>query len=229
MNEEKIEQIKSALREVVQLLAKRGTALSKELKAMLAQVMEHSASRIQELRSQNPEPELEPAQPPETPNAPAIPEGVDLLWILSNSDPNAFVNYLRTYPGEGLKDLVNDPNRLVGVIQHLQSTSPFEAPQVDQDGIPGTKYLSSNVIGMKYDPSHKSLLVKFFGDGKPDPIYQYSGVPPQIFQLLEHGNALAKTSGSNSRGSWWKFKSPSIGSAVNQYLKKGGYGYQRVS
>jgi hypothetical protein len=160
---------------------------------------------------------------------PQIPQGADLLWILSNGDVNAFVNYLRTYPGEGLQELAQNPTQLSSVIAKLQQQNPGQEPGIGPDGIPNTMYQSSNVLGMKYDPSNGSLLVKFFGNGKKDPVYQYSNVSPQIFKILEHGNAFAKTTGSNSRGRWWKFKSPSIGAAVNQYLKAGGYPYQRLN
>lgn len=52
MNEQAINSIKEALREVMQLLVQRGEPLSDELKAKLAQVMEHAANRIQQLRQE---------------------------------------------------------------------------------------------------------------------------------------------------------------------------------
>lgn len=156
------------------------------------------------------------------------PQGVDLLWILSGQEPNAFVNYLRTYPGIGFKELANDPPRLANVIENLQRNSPLQPPQIDAQGIESTQFPSSNVAGMKYDPKTQKLFVKFHGENK-EPIYQYDQVPPQIFYLLEHGNAFAKTKGQNQWGAWWPMKNPSIGAAVNQYLKQGGFAYQRVS
>lgn len=157
-----------------------------------------------------------------------IPQGAELLWILSNGEPNAFVNYLRTYPGEGFKELVSNPNMLANVIAQLQHFNPHQEPGVGGDGIPNTDFPSSNVSGMQYDPESGKLLVKFHGKNK-EPIYQYDGVPPQIFNLLKHGNAFAKTKGKNQWGEWWPLKSPSIGSSINQYLKKGGYQYQRIN
>lgn len=156
-----------------------------------------------------------------------MPVGSDLLWILAGGQPNAFVNYLRTYPGEGFQELVNDPNRLAQVIAQLEQQDPPQEPQIKSDGIPDTQFPSSNVAGMKYDPKSGKLLVKFHGDNV-EPVYQYEGVPPQIFNLLEHGNAFAKTAGKNRWGEWWKFKKPSIGASVNEYLKKGGYSYSRL-
>jgi polyhydroxyalkanoate synthesis regulator phasin len=63
--EEKIDTIKNALREVLQILVQRGEPISDEVKTMLAQVMEHAASRIQQLREeqqQQNEPALETAE-----------------------------------------------------------------------------------------------------------------------------------------------------------------------
>lgn len=168
-------------------------------------------------------------QKPETESQAApIPQGAELLWILSNGEPNAFVNYLRTYPGEGFKELVSNPDMLAGVISQLQQFNPHQDPGIAPDGMDNTLYPSSNVSGMKYDPQTNRLLVKFHGKNK-EPVYQYDGVPPQIFQLLRHGNAFAKTKGKNQWGQWWPMKNPSIGAALNDYLKKGGYAYQRIN
>ena len=51
-NEEQIDALKNALREVVQLIVGRGEPLSEDLKLVLTQVMEHVATRITELRQQ---------------------------------------------------------------------------------------------------------------------------------------------------------------------------------
>lgn len=50
MNEQAINDIKNALREMMQLLIQRGEPLSDELKIKITQVMEHAASRIAQLR-----------------------------------------------------------------------------------------------------------------------------------------------------------------------------------
>lgn len=66
MNEELIEELKNALREVVQLITAREGAMPEDLKALLVQVMEHVANRIQELRSQeSPVEQLKPGAVPE--------------------------------------------------------------------------------------------------------------------------------------------------------------------
>jgi len=159
---------------------------------------------------------------------PGLPQGTELLWILSGQQPNAFVDYLRTYPGDGLKELATNPTRLAQVIQRLQAESPERQIGVDANGIEDTQFPSSNVSGMKYDPKTGKLLVKFHGNNG-EPVYQYDGVPPQIFQLLQHGNAFAKTKGKNKWGQWWPMKNPLIGAALNQWIKKAGYPYQRLA
>jgi hypothetical protein len=169
----------------------------------------------------------EPPQEPPGPGMQPIPQGAELLWILSGEDPNRFVNYLRTYPGEGLQDLVNNPAHLATVIAHLQQLRPVQEPGVGEGGIPNTEFPSSNVSGMQYDPKTGKLLVRFHGN-KGEPVYQYDGVPPQIFQLLQHGNAFAQTKGKNKWGEWWPMKNPSIGAALNQWIKRAGYPYQRI-
>lgn len=69
--EEQIDALKNALREVVSLIIQRGQPLSEDLRVLLAQVFEHVATRIQELRFQQaaqtespitpPSPQIEPA------------------------------------------------------------------------------------------------------------------------------------------------------------------------
>jgi hypothetical protein len=172
--------------------------------------------------------QLQNQQRAPNPTPPPVPMGADLLWILSGNNPQAFVNYLRTYPGEGFQELARNPAQLASVIERLEQTHPGGEPGVAPDGIPNTELSSSNVAGMKYDPRSGKLLVKFHGVNK-EPVYQYEGVPPQIFQILQHGNAFAQTKGKNRWGEWWPLKNPSIGASVNQYLKAGGYPYRRLS
>jgi len=157
-----------------------------------------------------------------------IPVGADLLWYLSGEEPEVFTKYLLTYPGEGFKELANNPTQLASVIQRLQNAYPGIEPGQDNEGLDYTQFPSSNVEAMKYNPKTGKLLVKFHGENG-GPVYQYQGVPPQIFKLLEHGDAFAKTKGKNRWGEWWPTKNPSIGAALNQFIKKGGYPYQRLS
>lgn len=165
--------------------------------------------------------------PPEMTLQTPMPMGTDLLWILSGREPQVFLSYLRSYPGEGLKELAANPTRFAQVVADLEKRDPFVPPSEGPDGILEPTLQSSNVAGMKYDPKSKRLLVKFHGN-QEEPVYEYSDVPPQIFNVLWHGNAFAKTKGRNRFGAWWPMKNPSLGAAVDQYLKKGGFAYQRV-
>jgi|SRR3990167_309830 len=214
MNENAVNQIKDALREVVGLLVQRGQPISQELRVALTEAMNHVASRIQELRSEGVE--------GEAPQAPS--EGVNLLWILSGGDTNAFVNYMRTFPGEDFSPYLRSPQILANLIQGLQQTNPIQRLPFTFDGIEQAPLQSSNVWGMKYSPKSGKLMVRF----QSGSIYQYDGVPAQIFQLFSHGNAFARTKGQNQYGSWWPMKNPSLGAALNQYIKAGGYNYRRV-
>jgi hypothetical protein len=158
----------------------------------------------------------------------AYPPGAELLWILSGRQIRPFVNYLLTYPGEGFHELASDDQALDRAITSLQQQLPSEPREEDEQGLDPTRYPSSNVEAMKYDPATKRLWVKFHGVND-QPVYQYEGVPDQIFKLLEHGNAFATTKGQNQWGQWWPMKNPSIGAALNQYIKAGGYPYQRLT
>lgn len=64
-NEQKIEEIKEALREIMMMIAQRNQPIGQDMKAMIVQVMEHVANRIQQLRAPIVEkPEVDPAPYP---------------------------------------------------------------------------------------------------------------------------------------------------------------------
>lgn len=52
MNEEKVNELKEALRIIMQMIVQKGEPISSEIKTMLAQVVDHVGKRIEELRSQ---------------------------------------------------------------------------------------------------------------------------------------------------------------------------------
>jgi hypothetical protein len=220
--------IENILTELLNHVQSGGT-LTSEQQDLLGTLLSETAALVSEGKSQN---QLQREQAPASTIQPIQPDTQDatqLLWILSGGNTNAFVNYLRTYPDEAIAGIANNPSQINQIVQKLQSQNPIAPPGVS-DGIPDTQIRSSNVVGMRYDPKTQKLLVKFWGGGnKRDPIYSYDGVPPVIFSILEHGNAFAKTTGKNARGQWWRMKNPSIGAAVNQYLKAGGYSYEKIS
>lgn len=66
MNEQRIEEIKNAIRELIQNIVARGEPLSDDMKLNVAQVMQHAANRIQQLRQEE-QAQLPPEQVPEEP------------------------------------------------------------------------------------------------------------------------------------------------------------------
>jgi hypothetical protein len=82
-----------------------------------------------------------------------------------------------------------------------------------------------------YDEDNGNLLVKFQGDYPQDngSVYQYSGVPKNIFELFRKGAIPARTDGKNKWGKWWKGKVPSVGASLYTLIKESGYPYQKVA
>lgn len=151
------------------------------------------------------------------------PADAQLLWILSGQNEDAFINYLRTYPSAQTNALLNNPTALSVVIRQLtQMMPPGEAPVVD--GIAHADLNSSNIWGSAYDPKTRRMKVRFQGGSE----YEYDGVPPNIYRAFASGNAAAKTSGKNQYGEWWRGKFPSLGSAMNQFIKTGKFNYRKL-
>lgn len=98
MNEARIEELKNALRAIIQMVQDRGAPLSDEMKTLLAQVMEHVASRIQQLRAE----EIPGRQPPAPPTQPPIDQAMPSSNIEGFSyDPKnqrLYVRFLGKHP-----------------------------------------------------------------------------------------------------------------------------------
>lgn len=161
------------------------------------------------------------AQPP---SAPATPAGADLLWILSGGNRDAFINYLRTIPDPALNQLSLNPVHLNQVINELSRRVTMPHGEVEET-IPKAELQSSNVYGFRYNPRDGKLFVRFNNGG----IYEYEGVPAQIFKIFASGAIPAKTTGSNEWGQWWRGKIPSLGAAFYEMIREGGYPYQKVA
>lgn len=152
-----------------------------------------------------------------------VPDNAKLLWHLSGGQPNAFVSYLREFPDPTLRQLLANPEQLAETIQNLQQNNPVDMTG-SADGLPRADLNSSNVYGFRFDPNTKKMKVRF----QSGSVYEYDGIPDLIFNLFSHGNAEARTSGKNKYGRWWRGKNPSLGAALNQYIKAGGYNYRRL-
>jgi len=128
---------------------------------------------------------------------------------------------------EALAELINAASeRLTQMEQELEG--PIGGPTTS-DLTPAMP--SSNVEGFAYDDKTGRMLVRFLGK-HPDregPIYAYSGIPKNIFDIFQKGGIPAKTNGRNKWGSWWQGKYPSIGAAMYHLIRAGGYPYQRLT
>ena len=122
-----------------------------------------------------------------------------------------------------LNSIATNPARVQSLINQLSQKVTLPAGEVSE-GVPHADLNSSNIFGFQYDPRSKLLRVKFQGDG----IYEYGGVPPQIFKAFQAGAVPAKTSGSNQYGSWWQGKQPSLGAAFYELIRD-QFPYQKVS
>lgn len=210
--EEVIDQILRSIQDTIQ----SGEILSDELQGMLAEELSFAADRISELRA-------EIQQIPSNTEVPT-PEGADLLWILAGGQPEAFVNYLQTYPDPSFNDILKNPSRLQAIVTELSQKYP-EGINLSKDGIDHAQLMSSNIYGFKYDPKTGRLLIRFNSGS----VYSYSGVPMGIFKAFQNGAVRAKTSGSNKFGRWWVGKIPSLGAAFYNLIRMGQYPYQKLS
>lgn len=205
----------SAINEVIDEITSRfqsiiasGQQLPPELIRQVTDALNYASNRIVELRSI------------ESP----IPQGTDLLWILAGGNPQAFIEYLRTFPDPAYSGLLANREQLFQIIRQLSERIP-EGIHLEADGIEHAPLLSSNIYGFKYDPNQGQLLVRFNNGG----IYSYGGVPQSVFNIFRSGAVPAKTNGRNQYGEWWKGKIPSLGAAFYELIRNGGYPYQKLS
>lgn len=217
----------SLLRELVQAIQqvkKSGEVLSDEFQGMLAQTIGRIVDRIdQEKASQLKEPVDRSLAFPKESIGTNVSNDAQLLWVLAGQQPNAFISYLRTFPTNETRQLLNNPQQLNATIMQLQSMMPEGEPPV-VNGIPHADLNSSNIWGAAYNPKTGKMRVRFQGGSE----YDYEGIPANIFKAFIYGNAEAKTSGRNQYGQWWKGKNPSLGAALNQYIKGGQFPYQKI-
>lgn len=222
---QELEDILENLLESLQKTLESGEILPDKLLSEVAKEITELTNEINELHEEGGEEQPQPGQEPpqQTPNEAPISGNAELLWILSGGQPQAFVSYLREFPDPSLANLLNNPDLLARTIERLQENEPQNRNR-QQDGIPQAPLQSSNVYGFRFSPQNKKLQVRFNSGS----VYEYDNVPEPVFNLFSHGNASAKTQGKNQWGTWWRGKNPSLGAALNQYIKGGGYNYRRL-
>src|ERR1700690_2295794 len=209
MDVQELHELLNEFLQAIDLLMSSGEEISDEFYGMIAQTLGNIYSSIEELEGEN-----------ETPISP----DAQLLWVLSGQQEQAFISYLRDFPSEETQRLLNNPTLLGQTLNRLhEMMPPGEQPVID--GIQHADLNSSNIWGTAYDPKTGKLKVRFQGGSE----YEYDGVPVNIYRAFQKGNAQAKTSGKNQYGQWWKFKSPSLGAAMNQYIKAGNFPYRKLN
>lgn len=219
--QEELELLNQLLDELVsgiQDMLQSGEVLSDEFQGLLAEEIGSTMDRITSLQE-----ELQASNLLTQAEGIPTPPGADLLWILAGGNPDAFVNYLRTYPDQNLNALLRNPTLLNQVIEQLSRVMPQGEGEV-RDGIQEAPLDSSNVYGYQYDPKSGRLKVRF----QSGSVYEYGGVPAGVFKVFQQGAVPAKTTGKNRYGQWWTGKIPSLGAAFYSLIRQGGYPYQRL-
>lgn len=226
MSEEKIQAIKDQMKSLVQRMLENGWESDPEIVDLMSQVIRRAQTQINDLRAQGQQPQPPPSTPKPPPNVnPALHYDTRLLWILSGRNPEAFASYLQSFPTPATSQIANDPAALRSVIDQLSRIMPpGENEPLEVDGIPHAPLQSSNIWGALYDEKSGKMRVRFQGGSE----YEYDGIPRNIFNAFIHGQASARTKGENQYGKWWPQKNPSLGAAMNQYIKEGGFNYRRI-
>lgn len=217
MNAQELQALLKELMQAVQQVMQSGEILSDEFQGVIAQTLGNLFSKIEEAEKNAP-PEIAQGGVENTVSADA-----QLLWMLSGQQPQAFISYLRSFSTPATQSLLNNPAELNATIEQLSKMMP-QGQQPVIDGIPHADLESSNIWGANYDKKNGKMRVRFQGGSE----YEYDGVPPAIFNAFIHGNAAAKTDGQNRYGRWWKNKNPSMGAAMNQYIKAGKFNYRKI-
>lgn len=224
---EELEKLLSELLAGIQEVLQSGEVLSDEFQGQIAQELSQLTDEIDQISSQigesQPSEELGSPEAQGPINAP-MPQGADLLWILSGGQADAFINYARTFPDAALNALANNPQALASVLARLEQQMP-QGERGSADSIDRAPLDSSNIYGFQYDPKSGALKVRF----QSGAIYGYQGVPKQIYQIFANGAVPAKTEGKNEHGQWWVGKNPSLGAAFSALIKQGGYPYQKLN
>jgi KTSC domain len=210
-----LEQLLDELISGIQSVLESGEELSDEFQGLLAQELEHTTQRISQLQEEVSQKAPPPQQPPSA--------DAQLLWILAGQQEQAFISYLRDFPSPATRSLLANPQELSSTIDYLNRIMPA-GQQPFINGIQHADLNSSNIWGTAYDPQTGKMKVRFQGGSE----YEYDGVPANIYRAFTKGNAQAKTKGKNQYGEWWVGKNPSLGAAMNQYIKAGNFPYRRI-
>ena len=215
-----LEDILDTILRGLQEALQNGEILSDEFQMQIANEINTITSEIDELYQLREQDRAD--QPPRDLGSPPSPDA-QLLWVLSGGQEQAFISYLREYPSPATQSLLSNVGELSRTLEYLTHMMP-QGVQPVVDGIPHADLNSSNVWGSKYDKRTGKMTVRFQGGSE----YEYDGVPANIYRAFASGNAAAKTSGKNKYGEWFRGKVPSLGAALNQYIKQSGFNYRKI-
>ena len=213
----------------IQDVIQSGEILSDEFQGMLAQELDQLTSQIDTMRQEEAQQQPfggQPTPPQPEPQGIGAPPSADaqLLWVLSGSQEDAFLQYLQEYQTPETQALLRNPAELERVVQFLHAMMPMGRQPV-VDGMQHADLNSSTIWGHQYDPSTGKMKVRFQGGAE----YEYDGIPANIYRAFSNGDAAATTDGQNQYGKWWISKRPSLGASLNQYIKQGGFPYRRLN
>lgn len=129
MNEQKIEELKDAVRALMQMIVQRGKPLSPEIKAQLTKVLEFVEGRIIELRQQ--EPQGAPTTPEPLPGAP--------------------------YPSSNINAFKYDPKSQKLLVKFMGKDIAGAGPTYSYDGVPSfiAEVFARGSVGPKTSGSNK--------------------------------------------------------------------------
>ncbi len=218
-------------REILELITDLVSAVSQvqqeediddALAGEIAQTLNNLLVRLESAEEQERVAKQQEEQRAATPQA--LSNDAQLLWVLAGRNQDAFLQYLQTYSTRETQELLNDRNLLQSTIARLSRDMPQGEPQ-EVAGVKQADLQSSNIWGTAYDPRTSKMLVRFHGGG----VYEYSGIPRGIYQAFVSGSASAKTKGKNKYGQWWVGKTPSLGAAMHEYIKRGNFPFRRLS
>lgn len=137
--------------------------------------------------------------------------------------------------GENIPDEVLEEVTAILLARMEQITSSKSSagniPVSTSSSVPQADFPSSNIFGFNYDPASQTMKVKFMGKDTADsgPVYEYSGVGQNTFNIIKRGSVAPRTSGKNRWHTWKKGQSPSHGASVYALLREGGHPYKKVA
>lgn len=161
---------------------------------------------------------------PSAPYSPQQFQAMTGLWRMAKGDIRAFVQYLATFPNGAFNNVLQNREVLTQVIKDLNEQVSIPAGE-ESLGIPAAPLQSSNIKGFTFDDRNNALIIQFQNGS----IYGYGGVPKAVFEQFRQGAARAKTTGRNQWGQWWTGKQPSLGAAMWEFIRRGGFPYQKLN